>query len=173
MVGICQEGHSQKSAPQKRHKAHLTSAPGKWGSTLEGIRRTAPRESALIKLLVVWASRAGKAQNVTPTESGVPKNLHLSGLGLGSERNSGPTPCRPDWSLSSVDRESTHAVSRGKPSVAGTLASAPHTRQGHLPAAPLPPRSTAEQANLDKRPPPPACVRAEIRHWGDLQTEAK
>ena len=51
----------------------------------------------------------------------VPKNLNLSGLGLGSARNSGPAHCRVAWSLSSVDRESTHTASGGKPSVAGTL----------------------------------------------------
>ena len=52
---------------------------------------------------------------------GGPENLSLSGLGLGSACNSGPAPCRAAWSLSNVDGESTHAVSRGKPSVARTL----------------------------------------------------
>ena len=52
---------------------------------------------------------------------GVPEKLNLSALGLGSARNLGPTPCKEDWSLSSGDGESTHAVSGGKPIVAGTL----------------------------------------------------
>ena len=52
---------------------------------------------------------------------GVPQNLNLSSLGLGSAPNSGPTPCRAAWSRSSVDGESTHSTSGGKPSVAGTL----------------------------------------------------
>ena len=44
--------------------------------------------------------------------------------------------------------------------------SAPHT-QRCLPAAPRPPRSRTEIANLNKRSPLPACVRAEIRHRRD------
>ena len=35
----------------------------------EGIRRTAPRESVIIKFLAAWAAWAGKAQNAGPTES--------------------------------------------------------------------------------------------------------
>ena len=67
---------------------------------------------------------------------GVPENLNLSSLDLGSARNSGPaleqplSSCRATWSLSSVDQESTHAMSRGKPSVAETLPALrppPHT----------------------------------------------
>ena len=65
---------------------------------------------------------------------GVPENLNLSSLDLGSARNSGPaleqplSSCRATWSLSSVDQESTHAVSGGKPSVAQTLRALPtHT----------------------------------------------
>ena len=52
---------------------------------------------------------------------GVPKNLNLSGLGLGRARNSGPAPCRATWSLSCIDGECTCAVNGDKPSVAGTL----------------------------------------------------
>ena len=52
-------------------------------------------------------------------------NLNLSSLDLGSTRNPGPTldssPAEQPGSLSSVDQESTHAVSGGKPSVAQTL----------------------------------------------------
>ena len=51
--------------------------------------------------------------------------------------------------------------------------SALHTRKWYLSAVPLPPHSTIEQVNLNKRPRLPACVRAEIRHWRDQQTEAK
>ena len=37
-------------------------------------------------------------------------------------------PCRATWSLSSVDQESTHTMSRGKPSVAESLRALPtHT----------------------------------------------
>ena len=56
---------------------------------------------------------------------GVPENLNLSGLDLGSARQPKAHlrqfPCRATWSLSTVDQESIHSVSRGKPSVAQTL----------------------------------------------------
>ena len=37
--------------------------------TAEGIRRTAPGESALVKLLAASVARPGKAQNAGPAES--------------------------------------------------------------------------------------------------------
>ena len=49
------------------------------------------------------------------------ENLNGSSLDLESARNPGPVPCRATWNLSSVDRESTHAVSGGKPNVTQTL----------------------------------------------------
>ena len=91
----------------------------------------------------------------------------------GIARNSGPAPYRAAGSLSSVDGESTRAVEWGQTQCDGNAASAPHTRQWHSSAVPLPPHSTTEQVNLNKRPPPPACVRVENRHWRDLQAEAK
>ena len=63
----------------------------------------------------------------------------------GPALNAGPAPYRAAGSLSSVDGEG----------------SAP------------PPRGATEAANLNQRPPLPACVRAEIRHGRDPQTEAK
>ena len=50
MVDLCREGHNQKSASQKRHKVHWTSAKTE-GGTAEGIRCPAPEENVLIKLL--------------------------------------------------------------------------------------------------------------------------
>ena len=35
----------------------------------------------------------------------------------------------------------------------------------------LPPHNASEQVSLNKWPPLPSCVRVEIRHWRDLQTE--
>ena len=70
----------------------------------------------------------GKAQNAGPTESAPlwsTREPEPERLTSGSARNSGPAPCRATWSLSSIDRESTHAVSRGKPSVAETLQALP------------------------------------------------
>ena len=45
------------------------------------------------------------------------------------------------------------------------------TCQCYLFAASLPPHSATEQVSLKKCPPPPPCVRAEIRHWRDQKTE--
>ena len=52
MVDIYWEGRSQKSAAQKRHKVNRPARRETEAGTTEGIRRTAPGESALIKLLV-------------------------------------------------------------------------------------------------------------------------
>ena len=46
-----------------------------------------------------------------------------------------------------------------------------HTCQWYLFAVFLPPHSTPEQVSLNKWPPLPPCVRVDIRHWRDLQTE--
>ena len=123
------------------------------------------------KNLAAWAAWTGNGKKrqaqLNLSLCGVTQNLDLSVLDLGSARNSGPTPCRATCSLRSVDRESTHAASGGKPSVAGTLWALP-TQASDLSAVFLPPHSRTEQVNLNKRPPPPPCVRAEIRHWGDL-----
>ena len=46
---------------------HQTGAHGKWGWDHRGIRCTAPRESAPIKLLAAGAALVGKAQNACPS----------------------------------------------------------------------------------------------------------
>ena len=56
---------------------------------------------------------------------GVPENLNLSGLDLGSARNPGPALDSSPQSNLEPDQESTHAMSRGKPSVAETLGALP------------------------------------------------
>ena len=97
------------------------------------------------------------AQKAGPTEPASlwgTRETQPERLGLGSAHNAGPAPWRAAWSLSSVDGKA-HTRGAGANPVWPEHSSAPHTRQGRLPAAPLPPRSTAEQANLDKRPPPP------------------
>ena len=79
-------------------------------------------------------------------------------------------PCRATWSLSSVDQESTHTMSRGKTSVVHTT-NTPHTHQWYLFAVFLPPCITIEQVSLNKWSPSPPCVRAKFRSWRDFQTE--
>ena len=164
------QGGSRISFPEETRGSCAESEAG----TAEGIRRTAPGESALIKLLAAWAAPAGRHKTQAQPclrLCGVPKNLNLSGLGLGRAHNSGPTPWRAAWSLSSIDRGSTHpwVGGRGGGSQCGqNTGSAPHTRQWHFSAVPLPPHSTTEQVNLNKRSPLPTCVRVEISHWRDL-----
>jgi len=145
MVDIHWEGCSQRSAPQKRYRAHQrwvhpeTQETG----TREVIRRTAPGESVLATHLVAWSAQTWEQHKTQAQPSlclcGVPENLNLSGLELGNARNPGPTPCRATWSLSSVVWESTHIVSRGKPSVAETLRALPtHTSDVCLQCSSLP-----------------------------------
>ena len=175
MVDIHQEGRSQKPASQKGHKVHPTSPPGNWGWNRGGDKAHCTQgECAHLAPGSLSCSDRGRHKTQAQPSlclCGVPKNLNLSSLGLGNAHNSGPAPCRAAWSLSSVDGESTYCE-WGQTQCGRNIASAPHTRQRFLPAVPLPPHTT-EQANLNKRPPPPACVRVEIRYWGDLQTEAK
>ena len=101
MIGIHQEGRSQGSGPQRRHTAHLRwcsccadRKPSDWDG--EVIRRTAPPgESVLAKHLVAWTARTWKGHKTQAQLSlclfGVPKNLNLNGLDLGSTCNPGPT----------------------------------------------------------------------------------
>ena len=134
-VDICQEGHSQRSAPQRRHTAHL-----RWRC------HCAPRK------LKVWDGGGDKTHRPTQGECACQAPDHLSCSDLGRAQNAGPTksvllwstqepeperrtsgkcvqpraclrqfPSRATWSLSSVDQESTQAVSGDKPSVAQTL----------------------------------------------------
>ena len=134
-VDIHQEGRSQRSAPQRRHTAHLRQcshcAPRKLsGGDGGGDKTHCPTWGECTHQAPgrLSCSNLGRAQNAGPTES-VP---------LWSTQEPEPEQCRPGkctqpracfrhfpcratWRLSSVDQESTHAVSGGKPSVAQTL----------------------------------------------------
>ena len=74
-VDIRQEGHSQRSAPQRRHTAHLRQRscchPGNRGTgTGEALRRTPTwRESTHQTPGHLSCSDLGRAQNAGPTES--------------------------------------------------------------------------------------------------------
>ena len=133
-VDILQEGRSQRSAPQRRHMAHLRQC--------SRCSRWAPRKPR------AW-DRGGDKTHCPPGRVRLPAPGHLSCSDLGWVQNAYPTKsvplwhtwepepewlrpgkctqprahfrqflCRVTWSLSSVDRKSTHAISRGKPSVA-------------------------------------------------------
>ena len=98
MVDICQEGHSQRSAPQRRHMAHLRQCshctPSKLSCWDWGGDKTPRWESVLTKHLLTWAAWTWKwHQTQTQTSlclCGVPKNLNLSSLDLGSACKPGP-----------------------------------------------------------------------------------
>ena len=134
MVDNRQEGHSQRSAPQRRHIAQLRQrsrcAPRKlsiwnWGDdkmhrpTWGECTRQAPGRLS--------CSDLGRAQNPGPPNS-VPlwstREPEPEQLSPGNFKQPWARlrqfPCRATWSLSSVDQESTHARSRHKPSVAQT-----------------------------------------------------
>ena len=98
-VDICREGRSQRSAPQKRHMAHLRKCarcthrkPGSWDggsdkpqpSTGGDCVRQAPGH-----LSWTWDVHKTQAQPSLHL-CGVPKNLNLSGLDLGCAHNPGP-----------------------------------------------------------------------------------
>ena len=129
---------------------------------VEGRGCTAPGETAPIKLLAAWAAQAWEGtkrrRNRIHTFVEYPKT--------GTACNAGHAPYRAHGSLSSVDRESTDTPEQGQTQCSQSMVSATHTQQ-YLSAAPRPPHSRTKLANLNKRSPPPACVRAEIRHWGD------
>ena len=125
-VDICQEGCSQRSAPQKRHVAHWRRAhprqprnPSGWNG--EVVRHT--HHLRRVRLPSTWSPELlgpGKGTKRRPNQVCACVE-YLSSLDLGSTCNPEPAPCRATWSQSSVDWESTLAVSGGKPSVAQTL----------------------------------------------------
>ena len=126
MVDLCQEGRSQRSAPQRRHMAHLSRCshctPRKpsgcptWGvCTHQALGRLS-------------CSKLGRAQNAGPTDSvplwstrePEPEQLR-PGKCMQPRACFSQFPCRATCSLSSVDQKRTHAMSWGKASVAQTL----------------------------------------------------
>ena len=134
---------------QLRNTAHLRQCshgpPGKPSGQDEVVIKTHVPSglTARAKPLVAWVARTWDGHKTQAQLSlhlcGVPENLNLSSLDLRSARNAGPAPCRATWSLSSVDRESTPAVSGGKPSVAETLRALPtHARDICLQCPSLP-----------------------------------
>ena len=78
---------------------------------------------------------------------------------------------RAPWRLSRVDPGSTRHLGLWQTQCGPSTASAPHTCQWYLLAVSLPTNKTTEQVSLNKWPPLPPCVRAEIRPRRVLQTE--
>ena len=134
MADIQQEGHSQRSAPQRRHTAHVGRcshyAPRKPSGWDRGGDKThcTPGECAHQALRHLSCSDLGRAQNAGPTKyvplwstrEPEPEQLR-PGKRTKPRACFGQFPCRATWRLSNVDRESTRAVSWGKTSVVPTL----------------------------------------------------
>ena len=83
----------------------------------------------------------------------------------------GQCPCRAPWSLSSVDPGSICRLELGQTQYVPYTVSTPYMCQQHLFIVSLPPHNATEQVSLNKWSHLPPCVRLEIRHWRDLQTE--
>ena len=113
------------------------------------------------------SSDLGRAQNAGPTESAPLKTTRVpEPEWLRPGRCMQPrTGLRRFW-RSNLEPEQcgqgghTHGE-RGQAQYGQDMVS---TRQCYLFAASLPPHSATEQVSLKKCPPPPPCVRAEIRH---------
>ena len=137
--------------------------------------------TALAKYLVNWAARTWDRCKTQAQPSlclcGVPENLNLSGLDLGSACKPGPTS-DSSWQ-NNLEPEQCRLGKhtrreRGQTHCGQNTASTPHTRQWYLFAVVLPPHSRTEQGSLKKKKSEhyhSPCVRVEIRHWKHQQTE--
>ena len=97
IVDICQEGHSLRSAPHRRHTAHLRKhshcAPRKptgWYKGRDKMHRPTWGVCACQAPGRLLRPRKGTHAQLSLCLCGVPENLNLSGLDLGSARNPGP-----------------------------------------------------------------------------------
>ena len=118
------------------------------------------------------AQNARRAESVPLRSSREPEPEQLTpGKCMKCRAHFGQYPCRATWSLSKADPESTRCPGLGQTQCGPDAVSTPHMHHWHLFAGSLPPHSTTEQVSLNKWPPSPPCVRAEIRHWRDLQAE--
>ena len=152
MVDICQEGHSLRSAPQRRHTVHLSQCPcGAPRKRVAGTREVT-RCTAYLRQCTRQApghlscSDLGKAQNTCLTKSvplwstqePEPEQLR-PGKCVKCRACFGQFPCRATWSLSSIDQKITCTMSWGKPSVVHTLQALPtHARDICLQCSTLP-----------------------------------
>ena len=121
MVNIHQEGHSQRSAPQKRHMAHLrrhtSCTPRKLSGRDGGGDKTQPPTGGDCARQApghLSCSDLGRAQNTDPTKSvplwstQEPEPEQLKpGKYTQPRAHFRQFPCRATWRLSSVDQEST------------------------------------------------------------------
>ena len=140
-VDIHQEGCSQRSAPQRRHTAHLKwhpcCTPGKPSSWDQGGDKThcaagrVHSPSTWSPVLLRPAKSTKRRPESLPlwsTREPEPE-LHRPGKCTQPRVRVKQFPCRATWSLSTVDRESTHAVSGGQTQCGPDTVNTPHTCQ--------------------------------------------
>ena len=129
----------------------------------------------LTKHLITRAARSLEGHKTQAQQSlclwGLPEGLNLSGLNLRSAYNPGPAAdC--SWQ-SNLEPKQCWQGKHTRCELGQTQCDQDtvNTCQCYLLAASFPAHSTTEQVSLKKCPPPPPCVRAEIRHWRDQRTE--
>ena len=132
----------------------MRQAPGHLScSDLARAQNAGPTES-----VPLWSTREPEPERLRPGKCTQPRTC-LSQF-----------PCRVTWSLSSVDQESTHAVSRANPVWPRHCAHSPHTPV--IFACSVPPSLqhnwTSEPKWMTTLPP---CVKVAVRYWRGLQTE--
>ena len=179
MVDIHREGCSQRSVPQKRLMAHLrrcTSCTSRKPSGRDrGGNKSQPQlgVTALTKHLVTWAAQTGEEHKTQAQSSlclcGVPENLNLSCLDLGSALNPGHTS---DSSWQSNLEPELCRLGKHTSHEQGTNPVWPRHWE-HSPQMPVifvcsvppsPQHDWTSEPKKKKWPPPPPCVRVEIRH---------
>ena len=153
MVDIHREGRSQRSAPQKRHTAHLRRrarcTPRKPSGWFGGANKTHPptgggcARQAPGHLSCSDLGRHETRAQPSLRPCGVRENLKLSGSGLGSARNPGTAPGSSRQSNQEPEQcrrgKHTH-VSPGRPSAVRRCERSPHTPVTFLCSAPPSPQ---------------------------------
>ena len=173
MADICQKCHSLISS-QGRHRANLDSAlaaqPGNRAArTREVSKMHGPPETV--------SSPSTGHPNKTHSPSGSvplwspqePKQLR-HGMCTKCRAHSGQRPCRASWSLSSVDTGRTRCLGLWQTQCGPSMRALPAHASSICCSIP-PSHNAFVQMSLNRWPPSPPCVRAEIRHWRDLRTE--
>ena len=117
-------------------------------------------------------SDLGRAQNAGPTHLwGLPECLNLSGFALGGACSPGPASDGSRRSNLEPEQCGQGGHKRHEGGQAQCGWDTVSICQCSLFTASLPPHSATEKVSLKMCPPQPPCVRAEIRHWRDQQTE--
>ena len=152
MLDIHQEGRSQRSAPQRRHTAHLRRRSRCTYRKLSSWDRGGDKTHRLLGSVLspsTWSPELfgpGKGTKHRPNrvcalvEYREPEPGWLKpGKCTQPRARFRQFPCRATWSLSSIDPVSTQVMSRDKPSVAQTLRARPtHTSDICLQCSSLP-----------------------------------